>query len=91
MRFIDQIGKNKKIFLEQKTFWQNFKFNYEKNLAFRIYDVIEVIPEPGQPLTKNKIKTVYEKEQKGAITAVASVSGYLVAAVGQKVCSRNLF
>ena len=51
----------------------------------RIYDVIEVIPEPGQPLTKNKIKTVYEKEQKGAITAIAAVSGFLIAAVGQKV------
>lgn len=51
----------------------------------RIYDVIEVIPEPGKPLTKNKFKAVYEKEQKGPITAISAVNGYLVATEGQKI------
>lgn len=64
-------------------------YNYGEDITSRgrilLYDIIEVVPEPGQPLTRFRLKEVYTKEQKGPVSAISHVMGFLVSAVGQKI------
>lgn len=54
-------------------------------LQILLYDIIQVVPEPDAPLTCFKLKEIYIKEQKGPVSAITHVLGFLVTAVGQKV------
>jgi cleavage and polyadenylation specificity factor subunit 1 len=54
-----------------------------------IFDVLDVIPEPGKPLTKNKLKCLYNQEQKGIVSALEAVDGLILSCMGQKIFMWN--
>ncbi len=47
------------------------------------------MPEPDNPQTDHKLKLLYSEEVKGAVTALAALSGYLLTCVGTKVVVRS--
>lgn len=57
-----------------------------------VFDVINVVPEPGRPETGFKLKMLVRDEVRGAVTAVTELGtqGFLFAAQGQKGMVRGL-
>lgn len=58
--------------------------------AIYVFEIIEVVPEPGKPETNRKFKLVVREEVKGTVSALCGVNGFLLAAQGQKVMVRGL-
>ena len=50
-----------------------------------IFEVVEVVPQPGRPQSKYKLKLLCHDPCKGAVTAISDINGYLVSATAQKV------
>lgn len=57
-----------------------------------IWDIIDVVPEPGRPETGRKLKLIAKEDVKGAVTALSELGqqGFLIAAQGQKCMVRGL-
>jgi cleavage and polyadenylation specificity factor subunit 1 len=60
--------------------------------AIYIFDVVDVVPQPGVPETDLKLKLIAKEEVKGAVTALSRIGsqGFLLAAQGQKCMVRGL-
>lgn len=58
--------------------------------AVYVFDVVEVVPEHGQPDFKYRLKIVSREEVRAAATTLCEVDGYLLSSQGQKVVVRSL-
>ncbi|EFE34581.1 uncharacterized protein ARB_06344 [Trichophyton benhamiae CBS 112371] len=58
----------------------------------RVFEVIDVVPEPDQPEKNKKLKLFAKEEVKGAVTALSGIGGqgFLIVAQGQKCMVRGL-
>ena len=54
------------------------------NGIFKIYEIIDIIPEPGKPETNHKFKEIFKEETRGAITSICELSGRFLVSQGQK-------
>ena len=57
-----------------------------------IFDVVDVVPQPGIPETDLKLKLIAKEEVKGAVTSLSRIGtqGFMLAAQGQKCMVRGL-
>lgn len=58
--------------------------------SFYLYDITEVVPEPGKPDTNYKLKEVFHEEFRGAVTSVCEISGRFMISQSQKVLVRDV-
>ena len=58
----------------------------------RIFEVINVVPDPERPETNKRLKLIVKDEVKGAVSAVSELGtqGFLIMAQGQKCMVRGL-
>ncbi|CAH2355723.1 protein Cft1p [[Candida] railenensis] len=60
------------------------------NGSFKIYEIIDIIPEPGRPETNHKFKEFCKEDTRGAVTSICEISGRFLVTQGQKIIVRDL-
>lgn len=81
--------KNKKEFIVLGT----GKYRIEDlgaNGSFKLYEIIDIIPEPGRPETNHKFKDFNQEDTRGAVTSICEISGRFLVAQGQKIIIRDI-
>lgn len=60
------------------------------NGAFKLLEIIDIIPEPGRPETNHKFKEFTHQDIRGAVTSLCDVTGRFLIAQGQKIIVRDI-
>ncbi|RLV96208.1 Protein CFT1 [Spathaspora sp. JA1] len=89
------VGSSIKKFKNKKEFivFGNGKYRNEDlvaNGSFKVYEIVDIVPEPGKPETNHKFKSVFQEDTRGAVTSICEISGRLLVAQGQKVIVRDV-
>lgn len=81
--------KNKKEFVLVGTGKYRME-DLSSNGAYKLLEIIDIIPEPGRPETNHKFKEFTQEDTRGAVTSICEVSGRFLVAQGQKVIVRDI-
>lgn len=58
--------------------------------SFSVFDITEVVPEPGKPDTNFKFSEIFQEEIRGTISSVCEISGRFLVNQSQKVIVRDV-
>lgn len=58
--------------------------------SFFVFDITEVVPEPGKPDTNFKLSEVFQEEIRGTVSTVCEISGRFLINQSQKVLVRDV-
>jgi hypothetical protein len=65
----------------------SFQKGEDRQIRGRIllFEIISIVPDPEAPHRDHKFKLIFQEEQKGPVSTLSHVNGYLLAAVGTKL------